>query len=236
MSTHLRLLALAARAEAAGRALGLPAEDLRALRWAALMHDLGELAVPVATWLRPGPLSTRERDAAELHGYHGERAALALGRAGETIAGLILRHHERLDGSGYHRRVGAADLSAAARVLAAAEAFQTAQEDRPHRPALTAEAAAARLRAETRAGRLCPDAVEAVLASAGQASRRAPPRPLLVPPRLRADRPPRDSSRALSCPPPATSPSSRVSHSSSGCCFSTPRASSASRTMTPRAP
>jgi HD-GYP domain-containing protein (c-di-GMP phosphodiesterase class II) len=170
--------AVAARAEAAGRALGLPTEELRALRWAGLMHDLGELTVPVATWLRPGPLSRRERDAAELHGYHGERAALTLGPAGEAIAGLILRHHERLDGSGYHRRVGAADLSAAARVLAAAEAFQTAREHRPHRPALPAEAAAARLRAEARAGRLCPDAVEAVLASAGQASRRALPRPL----------------------------------------------------------
>ena len=47
----------------------------------------------------------------------------------------MLRHHERLDGSGYHRGVRGPDLSPAARILAAAEAFQTAREARPHRPA-----------------------------------------------------------------------------------------------------
>ena len=64
------------------------------------------------------------------------------------------------------------DLSPAARVLAAAEAFQTAREPRPHRPALSDSAAAAKLRSAVRDGKLCPDAVEAVLACAGQPARR----------------------------------------------------------------
>ena len=67
----------------------------------------------------------------------------------------------------------APDLSPAARILAAAEAFQTAREARPHRPALSDAAAAAKLRAAVREGKLCPDAVEAVLACAGQPARRA---------------------------------------------------------------
>jgi len=84
----------------------------------------------------------------------------------------VLRHHERLDGSGYHRYARAPDLSPAARILAATEAFQTAREARPHRPALSDAAAATKLRTLVREGKLCPDAVEAVLACAGQAARR----------------------------------------------------------------
>ena len=128
--------------------------------------------------MRNGPLSVRERDAARLHAYYGERALAAFDRQGEPMAALVLRHHERLDGSGYHRKVGGSDLSPAARILAAAEAFQTMREERPHRRALSTEAAASKLRAEGREGRICPDAAEAVLTVAGQPSRRAPPRPL----------------------------------------------------------
>lgn len=165
--------AVAALADAAGRQMGLPARDIRELRWAAYTHDIGELAVPVATWMRAGPLTIRETDAARLHPYHGERALASLGGDGQPVAALVLRHHERLDGSGYHRYARAPDLPPAARILAAAEAFQTAREARPHRPALSDAAAAAKLRAAAREGKLCADAVEAVLAGAGQPARRA---------------------------------------------------------------
>jgi HD-GYP domain-containing protein (c-di-GMP phosphodiesterase class II) len=170
--------AVADLAEAAGREFGLPAAEVRALRWAAHVHDIGELIFPVATWMRNGPLSVRERDAAHLHTYYVERALAAFGGAGDPMGALVLRHHERLDGSGYHRKVGGSDLSPAARILAAAEAFQTAREERPHRAALSVEAAASKLRAEVRAGCLCAAAAEAVLSVAGQPSHRMPPRPL----------------------------------------------------------
>ena len=164
--------AVAALADAAGKRMGLPASDIRAIRWAAYTHDIGELAIPVSTWMRAGALTERERDAAHLHPYHGERALASLGGEGKSVAALVLRHHERLDGTGYHRYAKAPDLSPAARILAAAEAFQTAKEARPYRPALSDAAAAAKLRAAVREGKLCPEAVEAVLASAGQPSRR----------------------------------------------------------------
>jgi DNA-binding CsgD family transcriptional regulator len=79
----------------------------------------------------------------------------------------------RLDGSGYHRYARGSDLSPAARILAAAEAFQTARESRPHRPALSDAAAASKLRNAVREGKLCADAVEAVLTCASQPARRA---------------------------------------------------------------
>jgi len=165
--------AVAALADAAAKHVGLPASDIRDVRWAAYTHDIGELAVPVSTWMRAGALTERETDAAHLHPYHGERALASLGGDGKAIAALVLRHHERLDGSGYHRYARGNDLSPAARILAAAEAFQTAREARPYRAALNDAAAAAKLRSAVREGKLCPDAVEAVLTSAGQPARRA---------------------------------------------------------------
>jgi HD-GYP domain-containing protein (c-di-GMP phosphodiesterase class II) len=164
--------AVASLADAAGKRVGLPASDIRDMRWAAYTHDIGELAVPVSTWMRAGALTARETDAAQLHPYHGERALASLGSEGNPVAALVLRHHERLDGSGYHRYAKAPDLLPAARILAAAEAFQTAREVRPHRPALSDAAAAAKLRRLVKDGKLCPEAVEAVLTCAGQASRR----------------------------------------------------------------
>jgi HD-GYP domain-containing protein (c-di-GMP phosphodiesterase class II) len=164
--------AVAALADAAGKSLGLPAADIRTVRWAAYTHDIGELAIPVSIWMRPGALTERETDAARLHPYHGERALASLGGEGKSIAALVLRHHERLDGSGYHRYARATDLSPAARILAAAETFQTAREARPYRAALSDAAAAAKLRGAVREGKLCHDAAEAVLACAGQPARR----------------------------------------------------------------
>jgi len=165
--------AVASLAGAAGARMGLPVGDIRSIRWAAYSHDLGELTVPVSIWMRKGALTERETDAAQLHPYHGERALAALGGDGKNVAALVLRHHERLDGTGYHRYAKASDLSPAARVLAAAEAFQTAREARPHRPALSDAAAAAKLRSAVKEGKLCADAVEVVLGTAGQPARRA---------------------------------------------------------------
>ncbi len=171
-STFGHSRAVAALADAAAKRMGLPASEIRDVRRAAYAHDIGELAIPVSTWMRAGALTERETDAARLHPYHGERALTSLGGDGKAVAALVLRHHERLDGSGYHRYAKAPDLSAGARVLAAAEAFQTAREARPYRPASSDAAAASKLRATVREGKLCPDAVEAVLASAGQPARR----------------------------------------------------------------
>jgi len=77
--------AVAELAHAAGKHMGLPASDIRDVRWAGYTHDIGELAVPVATRMRSGALTQRESDEARLHPYHGERAlATAI-----SIIGLV---------------------------------------------------------------------------------------------------------------------------------------------------
>jgi DNA-binding CsgD family transcriptional regulator len=77
-------------------------------------------------------------------------------------------HHERQDGSGYHRGASGAEVPAAARVLAAADAFQAITQDRPHRPGLAPEAAAAALAEQAQVGRLDTECVRAVVEAAGQ--------------------------------------------------------------------
>jgi DNA-binding NarL/FixJ family response regulator len=76
-------------------------------------------------------------------------------------------HHERLDGSGYHRQVVADSIPAGARLLAAADAYQAMIEPRPYRSSRTPEDAAVELRADAARGRLDPQAVRAVLEVAG---------------------------------------------------------------------
>jgi HD-GYP domain-containing protein (c-di-GMP phosphodiesterase class II) len=159
---------VAETASAAAQTMKLDPEDQATVRQAALIHDLGRVAVPVRIWEEPGPLTTDDWERVRLHAYHTERA-LARSSYLAGLSDVAISHHERLDGSGYHRALGASSLGHAARILAAADAYQAMIEPRPHRPALSEDEAAAELAAEARAGRLAPDAVAAVLEAAGQA-------------------------------------------------------------------
>ncbi len=139
---------------------------VRQVRVAGYLHDLGRVGVSSRIWDKPGPLTQSERDQARLHAYHSERI-LARIPSLEEVAKLAGQHHERCDGSGYHRGVTGAQLTMPSRVLAAADAFRELVEARPHRPALTVPDAADRLKGEAKAGRLDGDAVAAVLDAAG---------------------------------------------------------------------
>jgi HD-GYP domain-containing protein (c-di-GMP phosphodiesterase class II)/DNA-binding CsgD family transcriptional regulator len=140
--------------------------DRVALRAAAHLHDLGRAAVSSAVWDRPGPLGPADWERVRLHAYWTDRILRRCpGLA--PLADLAAAHHERCDGSGYHRGVRSSDLPFAARLLAAADVFAAATEPRPHRPALTTEAARALLLDEVAAGRLDADAAAAVIEGAG---------------------------------------------------------------------
>lgn len=138
-----------------------------ALRRAALVHDLGRVAIGAGSWQKAGPLTAGEWEQVRLHPYYTERvvsrspflAALA------PVAGA---HHERLDGSGYHRGCGGAELPLPARVLCAADTYHAMTEPRPHRERLSPEHAAELVGEEASAGRLDADAVAAVVEAAGQ--------------------------------------------------------------------
>jgi putative nucleotidyltransferase with HDIG domain len=166
-------LAVAELAEAAAWRLGLAETDVVAVRRAGLVHDLGRVAVSTGTWERPGPLSTGEWERVRMHTYFGERVLARCGGLDQVVA-IAARHHERLDGSGYHRGAGAGDLPVGSRILAAADACQAMGEPRPHRPALAPDRVARELDADVVAGRLDGDAVAAVLQGAGVRAGSAP--------------------------------------------------------------
>ncbi len=158
-------------AAAAARRTGHPSDDVRSVRRAGLVHDLGRIGVPNTIWDKPGPLTRVERERVELHSYYTDRMLRHVPALADVrqVAALT---HERLDGSGYHRSLPAAAIPATARLLAAADHYHALVEPRPHRPACAPRAAADQLRAEGRAGRLDVAAVEAVLGAAGHRSRR----------------------------------------------------------------
>jgi HD-GYP domain-containing protein (c-di-GMP phosphodiesterase class II) len=141
--------------------------DLVAIRRAALVHDVGRAAVPARIWQKPGALTADEWERVRLHAYHSERV-LSRSPFLAALAPTASAHHERLDGSGYHRGSAAAALTAPVRVLAAADAYHAMTEPRPHRAALSPVDAATALGREAAIGRLDAETVAAVLEAAGQ--------------------------------------------------------------------
>jgi HD-GYP domain-containing protein (c-di-GMP phosphodiesterase class II) len=146
------------------------------LRGAALVHDFGRLGVSNAILDKRGPLASGEWERVRLQPYLTERM-LRQSPALGPLAAIAVQHRERLDGSGYPRALAAGAITRPARLLAAADSYVAMGEPRPHRPPLEPVDAGAQLRSEARAGRLDPDAVEAVLGAAGHRVGRRRPGP-----------------------------------------------------------
>jgi HD-GYP domain-containing protein (c-di-GMP phosphodiesterase class II) len=156
---------------------GLDERAVEQGRLAALLHDLGRVGISNAIWERPGRLTAAEWEQVRLHAYHSERI-LARSDALRPIAGIAGMHHERLDGSGYHRGSPAREIGVEARLLGAADAFNAMTQARPHRAALSPEEASVQLQNDADAGRLDPDAVASVIGAAGlEPARRRVPQP-----------------------------------------------------------
>jgi HD-GYP domain-containing protein (c-di-GMP phosphodiesterase class II) len=144
----------------------MPEHDVVTARQAGLLHDLGRTGISNAIWDKHEPLTESERERVRLHTYYTERmlrrpAALA------GLANIAAAHHERVDGSGYHRGIRGTDTPLLARYLAAADVYHALLEDRPHRPARGPKEAATVVRAEVREGRLDAAAVDVILGLSG---------------------------------------------------------------------
>jgi HD-GYP domain-containing protein (c-di-GMP phosphodiesterase class II) len=149
----------------AARVLGQPEEAIAALRRAALLHDFGTTAVPNSIWDKAGPLTRTEFDRVELHPMLTEQM---LRRSALTALNPVAAtHHEKCDGSGYHKRVRADTADPSACVLAATEVYVGLTTERADRPPFSDADAAAELRRLEAEGRLEPRAVRAVLVAAG---------------------------------------------------------------------
>ena len=123
-----------------GRRLGFHPDTLRDLRRAGLLHDVGKLAVNNLILDKPGRLTDEEFAVVRRHPVHS-REILELAPCFAPIAALAANHHERLDGRGYPRGLGAEDLDLAMRVLAVADVYEALTATRPYRDALPVDVA-----------------------------------------------------------------------------------------------
>jgi len=150
----------------AGRLCGLDETELRALRRAAFVHDLGRVSVPARVWQVAGPLSPGDWESVRLHAYHTERI-LSRSSFLRRLAPTAALHHERLDGSGYHRGCSAPEISVPARILAAADCYHTMTESRADRDAFPPAHVVETVVVDARAGRLDAEVVATVVEAAG---------------------------------------------------------------------
>jgi HD-GYP domain-containing protein (c-di-GMP phosphodiesterase class II) len=153
-------------AATAARAIGCPREEIVQLRRAGFVHDIGRVAVPNHIWEKPAALNAGERERVRLHPYYTERV-LEHASALAGLAPLAGAHHERLDGSGYHRGSKAPGITLGARLLAVADAYDAMTHDRPYRAALSPGEARAQLAHMVSCGAFEKRAVDAVLESVG---------------------------------------------------------------------
>ena len=142
-----RLQRRRAWAAALAEAIGLPAADIESLRTAALLLDIGQLAVPDHILSKPGPLSVEEFHKIRIHPQvsAGLIEGLPLPKA---VGDFVRSHHERWDGKGYPEGLAKEAIPVGARVLAVVDNYDALVSERPYRDRLTREAAIAVLREE----------------------------------------------------------------------------------------
>lgn len=117
-----------------GEKLGLPEDEIKALRRAGIVHDIGKVIVPDAILLKPGPLSSEEREIMRKHPAVGEEICAPL-RTFRLVLPVIRHHHERRDGSGYPDGLRGSQIPVTAAVLQLADVYDALTTNRPYRQA-----------------------------------------------------------------------------------------------------
>jgi putative two-component system response regulator len=141
---HLQRLAL--YAVAIGERMGLGNDELIALRYGALLHDVGKVGVDELIIRKGGPLTPAEYRTMQQHTLIGERIVQPL-RMGPSVGPIVRYHHERWDGRGYPDGLAQEAIPLGARIVAVADAFDAMTTLRPYNRVLTVDEAAERLRA-----------------------------------------------------------------------------------------
>lgn len=157
---HSERIALLARD--VGKELGLPDSICTELYIAGLFHDTGKLAIDLSILEKPGPLTKSEFWKMRKHVFYTEVFLHHFEKEGYRWPIWASQHHERLDGSGYPKRLTAKDIPLQSRILQVADVFVAFTEERPYRSALSSSLALDAIRKEVEAGRLDTDVFRAL--------------------------------------------------------------------------
>jgi diguanylate cyclase (GGDEF)-like protein len=129
---------VASLAEACAEVLNLPAEDVRSVKRAAELHDLGKVAIPSAILAKPGPLNDEEWEFMRRHSLIGERILAGMPTM-ERVATMVRSSHERWDGRGYPDGLKGEEIPIGARIIFIADSFCAITEERPYAQARTVD-------------------------------------------------------------------------------------------------
>jgi diguanylate cyclase (GGDEF)-like protein/putative nucleotidyltransferase with HDIG domain len=143
--SHIRRVQIYAAGLA--KAAGLTADEIQGVKTAALLHDIGKLAVPEHILSKPGPLTQEEFQKIRIHPQVGAEIIAAVPFP-YPVAPLILSHHERWDGKGYPQGLAGAEIPIGARILTIVDYYDAVTTERPYHRALNPESAIAMLKHE----------------------------------------------------------------------------------------
>ena len=143
--THDHAQALVGLCSEVAERLGMPVAEVRNVRFAAALHDIGKIGIPTAILNKPGPLTAQEREVIETHPALGAKILKPVEALADAAA-LVLACHEHWDGSGYPRRLRGEDIPLGARVILACDAYDAMTTDRVYRKGMAPAEAIAELR------------------------------------------------------------------------------------------
>jgi diguanylate cyclase (GGDEF)-like protein/putative nucleotidyltransferase with HDIG domain len=144
-TSHSHIQAFQVYAEGLAREVGAGEDEIRAIKTAALLHDIGNLAVPEYILGKPGPLTPEEFRKLQTHPRVGANIVESVPFP-YPVSPLILSHHEHWDGSGYPERLAGERIPLGARVLKVVDFFTALLADRPYRPGRSFDRATGMLR------------------------------------------------------------------------------------------
>src|SRR5436305_1988696 len=132
-------------AMALARALGIRGDELKAIEWGSLLHDVGKMVVPDEILRKMGPLTAEEWHIMKQHPTWGFDMLAEVSFLQPAALDIIYSHHERWDGKGYPRGIAGAEIPLAARIFAAVDTYDAITSDRPYRRARSHQVALSEL-------------------------------------------------------------------------------------------
>jgi putative nucleotidyltransferase with HDIG domain len=143
--TYMHSVAVCAMMIALARQLGMTEAEQRLAGEAGLLHDVGKMLMPLEVLNKPGALTDDEFAVMKSHPERGHAALLASGAFSDGVLDVVLHHHEKLDGSGYPRKLAGDQISLLARMGAVCDVYDAITSNRPYKQAWDPAASLARM-------------------------------------------------------------------------------------------